>query len=233
MLPGQAESHYIPTKRSALVSTATYIDDHSNTMILPLFIAKVGARGRRSPATEILLPTTQARSDKKDAPSMRRRSFYEAFFKDWWLFELSSLLMGTGAFIALIVILSRHQNKVVPDMGSIAGIGITLNTIVSILATVGRACMLLPVAECINQQKWLWFSGSPRPLVHLDTFDQGSRGASGSLIMLWKINIRQATTDPSSQLSVLMFWQEPRLDRRITFDSGTYCGPVVATTFAL
>ncbi|PVI00783.1 hypothetical protein DM02DRAFT_671773 [Periconia macrospinosa] len=98
--------------------------------------------------------------------------------------------MGIGAFIALVVLLSRYQNKVVPQMGSVAGVGITLNTIVSILATVGRACMLLPVAECINQQKWLWFSGSPRALTHLDTFDQGSRGAFGSVIMLWTINIR-------------------------------------------
>lgn len=202
-------------------------------MKIPTSIAKLGASGNGSTATQSLLTAAEGKSDKADAPSVRRRSFYEACFQDWWLFELGCLAMGTGAFIALIVLLSRHQNKVVPEMGSIVGVGITINTVVSILATVGRACMLLPVAECINQQKWLWFSGSPRPLVHLDTFDQGSRGVCGSLVMLWKINIRQANTNTLFRSNVLMLWQEFRFDRRTALDLGTCRGSIVATTFAL
>ncbi|KAF1958427.1 hypothetical protein CC80DRAFT_534173 [Byssothecium circinans] len=130
-------------------------------MKIPLiFNAKAGARDKGPPTTKNLLPAAERKSDKADAPSVRRRSFYEAWVQDWWLFELGSLAVGTGAFIALIILLSRYQNKVVPEMSSIAGVGITLNTMVSILATVGRACMLLPVAECISQQKNLGSMGA-------------------------------------------------------------------------
>ncbi|KAA8568008.1 hypothetical protein EYC84_008433 [Monilinia fructicola] len=103
------------------------------------------------------------------------------------------------------------------------GVGITLNTILAILTTTGRVCLLLPVAECISQQKWAWFSSSPKPLTDLETFDRGSRGAYGSLVLLWRINLRQFVSlgalllllglavDPLSQ-QLLHYEHQPQAD---------------------
>jgi hypothetical protein len=98
--------------------------------------------------------------------------------------------MGAVANIAICLALHQYQNKPAPGLNSFMGVGITLNTITAILSTVGRASLLLPVAECISQQKWAWFSGSVRPLTELEAFDQGSRGAFGSLMLLWRINVQ-------------------------------------------
>jgi hypothetical protein len=119
-----------------------------------------------------------------------QRSFYTTWVQDWWLFELASLALGTGATTAIVVILLHYQNKPAPQLNSVMGVKITLNTIIAILATVSRASVLLPVAECICQQKWAWFSGSARPVTELDVFDQGSRGAFGSVVLIWKVNVR-------------------------------------------
>jgi hypothetical protein len=98
--------------------------------------------------------------------------------------------LGTISIIAICIILRHYQDKPAPRLNSIAGVGITLNTVISILSKVGRTSLLLPVVECISQQKWAWFADSAKPLKELDTFNQGSRGALGSLIFLWRINLR-------------------------------------------
>jgi hypothetical protein len=160
----------------------------------PLMATDSDERARESPSEELLSSETQrSRQDKPGEESTRprpRTTFYTAWVQDWWLLEVVSLLLGTVAIIAICIILIHYQNEPAPEINSIMGVGITLNTIIAILAAVGRASLLLPVAECIGQQKWTWFSGSARPLTELETFDQGSRGAFGSLVLLWRINVR-------------------------------------------
>jgi hypothetical protein len=98
--------------------------------------------------------------------------------------------VGTVATITICIVLRHYQNQPAPEINLFEGVGITLNTIIAILSTVSRVCLLFPVAECISQQKWVWFSGSAKPLTELETFDRGGRGAFGSLVLLWRINVR-------------------------------------------
>lgn len=65
----------------------------------------------------------------------------------------------------------------------------TIFPILSILSTIMRACMLLPVATCIGQLKWSWFR-SRRRLVDVERFDEASRGITGSLVLLWTVRFR-------------------------------------------
>jgi len=44
--------------------------------------------------------------------------------------------------------------------------------------------MLVPVAECIGQLKWLWLQ-SPRKLQDIQIFDDSSRGPMGSLRLIF------------------------------------------------
>lgn len=62
--------------------------------------------------------------------------------------------------------------------------GITLNAIVSALATASKASLLCAVADSIGQLKWSWFQ-QPRNLYDLQAFDEASRGPAGAVALLF------------------------------------------------
>jgi len=151
------------------------------------------ARDGKSSNEESLLSDSdipEHKHNESTTTSLSQGTFYTTWVQDWWLVELMSLALGTGTTVAVVFILLHYQDKPAPQLNSVMGMGITLNTIIAILVTIGRASALLAVAECISQQKWAWFSGSSRPLTELDIFDQGSRGAFGALLLMWKIKMR-------------------------------------------
>ena len=139
------------------------------------------------------LTPTSLQTQQKKARNIRTRpgaTFYRAWVKDWWLFELISLAFGTASTVAVVILLLYYQNKHVPGLNTFLGVSITLNTIIAILGTIGRASILYAVTECICQQRWAWFSGPPKPLTDLESFDQGSRGGWGSLLLIWRLRVR-------------------------------------------
>lgn len=79
------------------------------------------------------------------------------------------------------MILLRYNEQPIPDWNY----GLTINGVVSVLAGIAKASMILPVAESISQLKWHWFStGKPRPVIDFEHLDTASRGPWGCLMML-------------------------------------------------
>jgi hypothetical protein len=64
--------------------------------------------------------------------------------------------------------------------------GVTLNTIISILAVSMKAFLLFSVAECVGQWKWIVFSRTKRRLFDFELIDMASRGPLGALSLLWR-----------------------------------------------
>ncbi|EUC38784.1 hypothetical protein COCCADRAFT_32149 [Bipolaris zeicola 26-R-13] len=62
---------------------------------------------------------------------------------------------------------------------------INLNTVIAVLATILRSCMVVVTEEVISQLKWLLFR-RPRPLWHLEHFDSAARGPWGSLLLFFR-----------------------------------------------
>ncbi|KAF2792355.1 hypothetical protein K505DRAFT_210984, partial [Melanomma pulvis-pyrius CBS 109.77] len=50
-----------------------------------------------------------------------------------------------------------------------------------------QLALLVPVASCIGQLKWLWFKAKPRKTTDLERFDMASRGPEGSLKLLFQL----------------------------------------------
>ncbi|KAI1332878.1 hypothetical protein F5Y16DRAFT_356859 [Xylariaceae sp. FL0255] len=100
---------------------------------------------------------------------------------DTWLWEaLAGVLSGT-CFILIIIILKFYDQNPVPQFAY----GITLNAIISILATFSKSSLLVAVAASISQLKWTWYRSSEgKSLYHMQLFDDASRGPWGSLILL-------------------------------------------------
>lgn len=111
------------------------------------------------------------------APSLK------LFQTSGWLYEISSLVMAALGLVVLICVLHTYENRPSPQWQ----LGITLNAIVSIVSTMFRASLMLPVARSLSQSAWIWFSQKNRPLESMCWYDAASRGPLGSVKLIWKL----------------------------------------------
>lgn len=86
-------------------------------------------------------------------------------------------LLAVSAVLAMAVFLNGRP---LPDWP----MGLTPNTVVSLLGELSKATLILSVAEAIGQLKWLWFRTGERTLKDFEVYDLASRGPSGSVKLL-------------------------------------------------
>ena len=120
----------------------------------------------------------------------RRSTRTSGFFDDGWATELICVTLGTVLIIALCLVLRAYDGHRAPRFGSAFGGALTINTVVAIISASAKAALLLPVAECVSQFKWLWFTSGYRRLSEISTFDKASRGILGGLELLWRTKLQ-------------------------------------------
>ncbi|KAK8090498.1 hypothetical protein PG994_000003 [Apiospora phragmitis] len=98
----------------------------------------------------------------------------------WWWAEIASVVSSIAAMVALVVVLALFDGRALSQWNFF----LQPNTIISILAMVSKASMLLAVSACLSQLKWTHFHDQPRPLSHLQILDSASRGPLGSLFLM-------------------------------------------------
>lgn len=121
------------------------------------------------------MPKTTKKVPNAHSKSRRR------LLADTWFLEIASLLLGICAFIVIIVLLSHYDGRQQFQWN-----GVTLNAVVSVLATIARIGIVVPVAEALAQWKWMHFSRGYKPLSDFGLLDDASRGTRGSLLLLWE-----------------------------------------------
>lgn len=124
-----------------------------------------------------------------------------------WIWELLSLVLCMSCIGAIIIILLDHDGKQLPGWNY----GITINGLISVLAGIAKASMILPVAESISQLKWHWYwKGQARPVVDFEYFDTASRGPWGCLILLCRPK-QWGLATIGAAVTVLALLMEPSL----------------------
>ncbi|RGP79263.1 hypothetical protein FLONG3_2604 [Fusarium longipes] len=98
-----------------------------------------------------------------------------------WKIEILLLFVAAGLLVTIYLILNGYDEQELPDWYNI---GITLNTLISIIATFFRAILALIAFEVIAQLKWDWISQDFRPMQQVQLFDSASRGLVGALRLL-------------------------------------------------
>lgn len=127
------------------------------------------------------------------ASTHAKRSRLSSFsLGDYWIWEIVCAVLGALLILTLYLVLRHYDGRTAPQFGTAFGAALTLNTIVSIIVTAARAALLLPVAECVSQLKWIWFSRDYRRLTDMSTFDKASRSWSGGLGLVWSTKLRYA-----------------------------------------
>lgn len=174
--------------RSRDESSAPFIQWISNNELA----REAGQRPARPPPRETAekKPRVAIREHRASAPSAaslrRPASTYGRWVEDWWLWEILSTVTGLGAIVGICVILKQHDGEPVPSWGQFFNTNVTLNSVLSILATLARASLIMPVLACMSQLKWMHYAKNTRPLGHLEVFDDASRGALGAAYFLWR-----------------------------------------------
>ncbi|KAI1452048.1 hypothetical protein F4805DRAFT_472884, partial [Annulohypoxylon moriforme] len=107
----------------------------------------------------------------------------------WWWWEIGASLLSIIGIILILVFLGRTDGMALADWSG----PIQPNTVVSILTTVVRSSLMIPIASCLGQYKWRHFR-TPEKLQSLQVLDEASRGPWGSLLLVSNSRLRQATT---------------------------------------
>lgn len=100
--------------------------------------------------------------------------------KGSWFMEISSFAIGLAALLAMVGVLARFDGRRMPNWPT----GITLNTLIAVLAAIANAAIAAPLQQGLSQLKWITFQREPRPLTDMEHFDEASRGVFGSAKLL-------------------------------------------------
>lgn len=115
------------------------------------------------------------------------------FVDRWWLWETvawSSSLIGLLGIFALLTYIAERPVpnwRVSKTRLNPVEFRVTINSVLSILATLVKSSLFVPLAAALGQQKWLWFQGGAQKLSDFQQFDAANRGPLGSLILIWSL----------------------------------------------
>lgn len=96
-----------------------------------------------------------------------------------WLWEILSIAVAALCLAAIVITLVLRRDRPLPKLPS----AITINALIAVFTAIFKACLMMPIAECIGQLKWLWYQKS-RPLKHMEQWDLASRGGLPCLLCL-------------------------------------------------
>lgn len=105
---------------------------------------------------------------------------------DWngsWVWEVGAAALSVAGFALLVGFLVKISNTPYDSWRYTA----SPNPVVSILSTITKSALLVPVSSCLGQLKWnQYITPSSAPLYHIQAIDQASRGPWGALDVLWR-----------------------------------------------
>jgi len=109
--------------------------------------------------------------------------------------EILGVVVSGASIVAIALLVNHFDGKPRPPWETkVYGTGrtftLTLNSLLSIISTLGSTCAMIPVTKGLGQLKYLWFLDKDRTLSDLDTFDSASRGKLGSAQLLWKLRFK-------------------------------------------
>lgn len=122
---------------------------------------------------------------------------------NWWLWEIVAWLTSLIGLIGIFALLFPIREKPVPNWEvtnthvKSFEFKVTINSVISILATLVKSSLFVPLAAALGQQKWLWFQGGAQKLSDFQQFDAANRGPLGSLILIWSLRGRYVESFPS------------------------------------
>ena len=170
---------------------APIILQQDSSMETPLAESSVNdnAESRGSRSMSNTLTTNSLKSLPKTAVADYDRVPQRSTLSDlrWWLPELFASSLAFASLVSIIVVLRAYRGRDIQDVQLPRYL--TLNGLIAILATISRAALMVPVGSVMSQECWLWLSNSRGLLGDIEHFDVASRGAWGSVRLLFRARL--------------------------------------------
>ncbi|KAF8539490.1 hypothetical protein BDD12DRAFT_882266 [Trichophaea hybrida] len=115
-------------------------------------------------------------------PAILKRTSHRRYI---WCFEILSLIVSGTAILVTAALLKHFENKDIPIWATTRN-GLSLNAIFSVLSTLSRSSMLIPLDDALGQLMWLAYAKKPRRLAETELYNQASRGPLGAVKLLWR-----------------------------------------------
>lgn len=142
---------------------------------MPRSSSSAVARSSEQDDVEVSSASSKLLQQDKSAPSSveadSKASLWSRLVSNTWAWEALAMALSIACLIAIAVVLRSHEGKPTHPMPY----GVTLNAIISTLATATKTSLLCAVGGAVGQVKWDWFR-KRRSLFDLQSFDDVSRG---------------------------------------------------------
>lgn len=109
------------------------------------------AQGDQTPTPQALKPEPLSTSTPCSDADLKEPDGAAQAPRGWWL-EMLGAVCSIACVIALVIVLIKFDGKLLSSWVWVA----SPNAVVSILSTASKAMMILTVAECISQLKWVY-----------------------------------------------------------------------------
>jgi len=144
-------------------------------------------------------PGTPVHTDQVPLQKEMRKGKKERFCKvgsDTWSWEIFACTIAILTVLATAFVLQYHNGHPAPV---VLKFNITLGSVLSILATIIKSALYMPLASGLSQIMWSKFQQGPRPLNDIALYDKASRGVIGGIRLLWRRRGRQVPQSEGSQ----------------------------------
>ncbi|KAI9150506.1 hypothetical protein HJFPF1_10274 [Paramyrothecium foliicola] len=148
-------------------------------------------------------------------PGHVSRSCTSTFRYHPWAWEILCLFVGVVCMAAVLITLASIDGKAL----SAWSLPIQPNSMISVFMAVAKSALLVPVAECISQSKWVQFHTSKLPLNRFQWLDEASRGPWGSFQLLLRFKQCGRIAIFASILTICVLALDPFVQQILAFPS--------------
>lgn len=191
------------------VSPASGRTSYDEISSKPNVIEPVPAARPSSSSSAQKLPTIELVSNSSGEPNK--------FSLSEWRWEFSAAALSLACFAAIVGVLVAYGDKALSSWD--AAFGITLNTMIATLSTLSKTALLVPVASCLSQLKWIHMVTASRALNDIQIFDDASRGPWGSLELIWRIHIKAKLAAWGSIITIVALVMSPFAQQLLSYPS--------------
>lgn len=216
-LPRQEEGHDEPNMSNHDHSTDTLLD---NRMTWPpgSNVVDDSSSATASGKKEQIAVVLQCREQGQDQ-NQQSKHLARPHFRDWY-WEIIAAVFSFACVVAIVVLLKTYQGKSLASWHFYHDI--TLNTLVALLSTLSRTALIVPVASCISQLKWVHSMSSPRPLREFQILDEASRGPWGSLTLIWRLHFKTKLATWGAVITIVSLTMGPLSQQLLSYPSRSH-----------
>ncbi|KAI4870994.1 hypothetical protein F4820DRAFT_442424 [Hypoxylon rubiginosum] len=127
----------------------------------------------------------------------------------WWWWEIGAIILCIVCIGLVIGVLQRIEDQPI----ELWPYAIRPNSLISVLTTIAKAAMLIPIASCLSQAKWSHFQRRPHALDHLQLYDDASRGPWGSFLLLFSWRLKAVAAWALAFVTLVALGIEPSVQQ--------------------